>query len=733
MLPSKQSSSGQTSVPLILPKITDWPKEKNSSVNLFRMILDEDHRVRQEQPVVDLEADVLKLSDGIVTVSPVPKKRKEDPATDDCIILDNYENKPSSSTAVKNYDIGKPVNKKVRAIRRTSKLPWNPLEATFHVPQQVLKPSPSLISSDKVIDLNDEKRVSSAKITTIRDVLDELCVPPSPPEEGEIVESSESTETGESCVIDLTHEEELQLTLRSQVEGDVIDLTVENEVSDNESEVVCMEDLTVVDVEEVSIIQADDSTKNRRKSIEKVSFRSTVCSGIRRKPSNDDALSRGTKEVTGVTPRYWERLTGAPKLSSGNVEFRVCSYNVLCQLTTLKTMYLYRHLGEDNNPLRWENRWPMLEQELLRLNADVYGLQEVQYDHFDSHYRPAMSKVGYAAYYKQRTGGMNDGCAVFVRKSKFDVLRYRIVEYFVAAGTTMDRDQIGQVLRLRCKKTGQELIYANTHLLFNSARGDIKIGQLAMLFANIYDVIKEGTPCPVIINGDFNIEPLSYVYTYISESSVYLRGLPRNELSGQGERGGPCVQANNILPFAANIGRDSMFVDGNCLRTVAADYFTHPLCLASVYHHFRDDGKKEVSTYHKEVANPDFIFYSIEKKEMIDSMTKVYELPELRLLRRLGLPDHETLRNTLGPWPNQWVAHLQLVLYVIRYILISVPCHQCRGARPKAQLVCSSSNLKFTSVLLLDLLLYSFYERMNLLLPIGAKCLHVCLLLIYIV
>ncbi|ETN68342.1 endonuclease/exonuclease/phosphatase family protein [Necator americanus] len=541
---------------------------------------------------------------------------REDPATDDCIILDNYENKPSSSTAVKNYDSGKPVNKKVRAIRRTSKLPWNPLEATFHVPQQVLKPSPSLISSDKVIDLNDEKRVSSAKITTIRDVLDELCVPPSPPEEGEIVESSESTETGESCVIDLTHEE----------------------VSDNESEVVCMEDLTVVDVEEVSIIQADD-----------------VCSGIRRKPSNDDALSRGTKEVTGVTPRYWERLTGAPKLSSGNVEFRVCSYNVLCQLTTLKTM-------EDNNPLRWENRWPMLEQELLRLNADVYGLQEVQYDHFDSHYRPAMSK-GYAAYYKQRTGGMNDGCAVFVRKSKFDVLRYRIVEYFVAAGTTMDRDQIGQVLRLRCKKTGQELIYANTHLLFNSARGDIKIGQLAMLFANIYDVIKEGTPCPVIINGDFNIEPLSYVYTYISESSVYLRGLPRNELSGQGERGGPCVQANNILPFAANIGRDSMFVDGNCPRTVAADYFTHPLCLASVYHHFRDDGKKEVSTYHKEVANPDFIFYSIEKKEMIDSMTKVYELPELRLLRRLGLPDHETLRNTLGPWPNQCVPsdHIPLV------------------------------------------------------------------------
>ncbi|PIO58159.1 hypothetical protein TELCIR_20411, partial [Teladorsagia circumcincta] len=130
-------------------------------------------------------------------------------------------------------------------------------------------------------------------------------------------------------------------------------------------------------------------------------------------------------------------------------------------------MYLYGHLRTDEGPLRWEHRWPILEQELIRLNADILGLQEVQYDHYDSCFRSSMSR--------------------------------------------------GQVLRLRCKKTGQELIYANTHLIFNSARGDIKIGQLAMLFANIIDELSK-SPCPVIINGDLNIEPLSYVYTYISES-----------------------------------------------------------------------------------------------------------------------------------------------------------------------------------------------------------------------
>ncbi|KAK5964485.1 hypothetical protein GCK32_014607 [Trichostrongylus colubriformis] len=227
-----------------------------------------------------------------------------------------------------------------------------------------------------------------------------------------------------------------------------------------------------------------------------------------------------------------------------------------------------------------------------------------------------MSRVGYASYYKKRTGMMNDGCAVFVRKCKFDVVSYRIVEYFVAAGTSMDRDQIGQILRL------------------------------------------------LIINGDFNIEPLSYIYTYITESSVYLRGLPRNELSGQGASGGPCVQADNILPSAAKIGRDSMFIDEKAPRkAVDRDFFTHPLRLASVYHHFNENGEKEVSTYHKDVANPDFIFYSIEKKKADDMATQVYEVPELRLLRRLGLPGLTILRKTLGPWPNRYVPsdHIPLV------------------------------------------------------------------------
>ncbi|KAE9412346.1 hypothetical protein Angca_003842, partial [Angiostrongylus cantonensis] len=270
---------------------------------------------------------------------------------------------------------------------------------------------------------------------------------------------------------------------------------------------------------------------------------------------------------------------------------------------------------------------------------------------------------GYVTYYTPKTGLSWDGCAVFVRRSKLKVIRHRTVEYFVGPGTSMDRDEIGQILRIRSKETRQEFIFVNTHLLLDPSRGDIKLGQLAMLIANIEDELSKSR-CPVILCGDFNIEPHSYIYKYIIESSVCLQGLYCSELSGQGLFGGPYVEADRILPPVTNIGRDSMFINNEAYREPDnADYFTHPLRLASVYRHVSVNGEKEISTFHKEVANPDYLFYSVTQKLTTDSNTLVHEDPELRLLRRLSLPDIPTLRKNCGPWPNRYVPsdHVPLV------------------------------------------------------------------------
>ena len=87
--------------------------------------------------------------------------------------------------------------------------------------------------------------------------------------------------------------------------------------------------------------------------------------------------------------------------------------------------------------------------------------------------------------YTPKSFDYKDGCALFYRREKFDYVYSRKVEYFCGVGTALDKPQIGQILRLRCRLTRKEIVVANTHILFNMSRGDIKLGQLAILFANI--------------------------------------------------------------------------------------------------------------------------------------------------------------------------------------------------------------------------------------------------------
>lgn len=45
-----------------------------------------------------------------------------------------------------------------------------------------------------------------------------------------------------------------------------------------------------------------------------------------------------------------------------------------------------------------------------------------------------------------------------------------------------------QLLRVECLQTGASLIITNTHIIFNEKRGDVKLGQIALLMANIHAV-----------------------------------------------------------------------------------------------------------------------------------------------------------------------------------------------------------------------------------------------------
>ena len=143
--------------------------------------------------------------------------------------------------------------------------------------------------------------------------------------------------------------------------------------------------------------------------------------------------------------------------------------------------------------------------------------------------------LGYHCEYKKRTGKKPDGCAVVFKQDSFSLVSCHPVEYFKPGIPLLDRDNVGLVLLLQPKvEKGitNHLCVANTHLLYNPRRGDIKLAQLGLLLAEISHVAKQsdGTTCPVILCGDFNSAPWSPLYHFIRESKLEYHGIPMGKV-----------------------------------------------------------------------------------------------------------------------------------------------------------------------------------------------------------
>lgn len=136
---------------------------------------------------------------------------------------------------------------------------------------------------------------------------------------------------------------------------------------------------------------------------------------------------------------------------------------------------------------------------------------------------------GYCCEFKARTGSKPDGCAICFKSEKFRLLLVKPVEYYRKNISLLDRDNIGLVLMLQ-PNTGKEaptLCVANTHLLYNPRRGDIKLTQLAILLAEITKVaqLQDGKFCPIILCGDFNSVPGSPLHRFIKEGRLNYEGM----------------------------------------------------------------------------------------------------------------------------------------------------------------------------------------------------------------
>lgn len=180
--------------------------------------------------------------------------------------------------------------------------------------------------------------------------------------------------------------------------------------------------------------------------------------------------------------------------------------------------------------------------------------------------------TGYDGRYQKRSGSKLDGCAIFFKESKFELVKCNPVEYFVPQVDVLDRDNVALMLLLRMKSTKLKnpdnlLCIATTHLLFNPRRGDIKFAQLMLLlseldkFAHKEDGADPWNPSyhPVILCGDFNLVPFCPLYRFLVDGVLPYEGIGLSIMSGQEPFDNRRYMVKGFLSHAAGLTHKCQF------------------------------------------------------------------------------------------------------------------------------------------------------------------------------
>ena len=179
--------------------------------------------------------------------------------------------------------------------------------------------------------------------------------------------------------------------------------------------------------------------------------------------------------------------THLPEATVNERTFRLVSYNVLCQRSMDDNPGLYEHLPDYIPGMggldMWDKRWKLLKPELQSLQGDIYCLQEVEAEFFEHCFLSLFNSMGFQGVCTQREGRA-DACSIFWKKSKFTMIQTfdLNLNYHVSG---LDKPNVAQIVVLKHNFTKKEVIVVNTHILFSPTRGDVKLNQLMVIFAQL--------------------------------------------------------------------------------------------------------------------------------------------------------------------------------------------------------------------------------------------------------
>ena len=228
-------------------------------------------------------------------------------------------------------------------------------------------------------------------------------------------------------------------------------------------------------------------------------------------------------------------------------KFTVLTYNVLADLYATSELYHYT----PSWALSWNYRRQNILKEIVMHDADILCLQEVQSDHFEDFFQGELGKHGYTSVYKKKTTQVFsqgtyviDGCAIFFKKDRFQLIKKYEVEFNKAAlslveslgGSSQKKDALNRLMKDNValivvlealEANGQQapagkrqlLCVANTHIHANTELNDVKLWQVHTLLKGL-EKIAASAEIPMVVCGDFNSTPGSAAHNLLTGGRV---------------------------------------------------------------------------------------------------------------------------------------------------------------------------------------------------------------------
>ncbi|CRH00724.1 DNase I-like protein, putative [Plasmodium relictum] len=252
-------------------------------------------------------------------------------------------------------------------------------------------------------------------------------------------------------------------------------------------------------------------------------------------------------------------------------EFSIFSFNILAN-----SLVDYKYDSNCPNVMNWMNRKKWIFQSIVKKLSDIICLQEVEKSYFVE-LQGKLKNLNYKGLFlKKKKETCKDGICIFYNTKVFELLFFDEIIY--DKSPLLKKWHVGLIVALKNLKSkkieyydetdnksnikdsknnlndnisdiNDIVIVSNTHLIFDSYKGDIKLYQLCYMTYRLIlmmnkcinylkkkDETDENTKIlepSIIFCGDFNITPNSLLYYFIINRYINLKNINLKFLSGQ--------------------------------------------------------------------------------------------------------------------------------------------------------------------------------------------------------